>query len=313
LSLNLVYENGLHLNGTSLWFDALEPRTMSFISSARHRVLQHGRLLMSPPTARLVRGVGRGRALVASYEQSFSIGKMRLTLFPAGSVLGAAQLLVEHLGQRLLYSGTVGPLEGLRSVRPVRVARCEVLVIDTPDVPLHPTRQAAEASWESMGRRLSEVRGSGRTPLVLCSALGTAQEILARREPGTRVRAHRAIQHANEEYRRFGVDLHRTLELRARGRFKPSELLLFPASLGASPSLARLRKVEVLDATELGLESANYATLDELEAFVASTGAKSVAVLGAQRRALLDRLEGKTELIELNIPMQGSLFAPQSP
>lgn len=308
--MNLVYENGLHLSGTSLWFDALEPRTLSFVSSARQHIPRHGRVLLSPATARFARGIGRGRGLVASYEQSFSIGKMRLTMLPSGSLLGAAQLLVEHQGARLLYSGRVGPLDGLRSVRPVRVARCDLLVLDTPAAPLLPNRSARDECWSRLWERVSQARSLGRTPLILCSALGIAQEILKRWPgQGSRVRAHRGIQRIDDEYRRFGIELPRTIELRARGRFKPSELLLFPSALASSPSLGRLRKVELLKADELGLESASYASVEELAEFAASTGAKSAVVLGLQRREVMARLREDVELVELDIPVQGSLFA----
>src|SRR5581483_11769148 len=50
----------------------------------------------------------RPHTLVAAYGRPFNLGGMRLELFPSGYGPGAASLLCEQAGHRLVYSGPVG-------------------------------------------------------------------------------------------------------------------------------------------------------------------------------------------------------------
>src|SRR4051812_44028696 len=58
--------------------------------------------------AALPRALRRTAALPAAYGQTFALGSLRLTLHPAGHVLGSAQVRCEANGLDLVYAGDIG-------------------------------------------------------------------------------------------------------------------------------------------------------------------------------------------------------------
>src|SRR5918911_1298182 len=106
--------NGLRVRGHALY---LEPRgrpPLGFLAHARGAppVLPQ-RMVTSAPTCKLLeaalpRALRRSAPLSAAYGQSFALGSLRLTLHPAGHVLGSAQLRCEAEGLDLVYAGDIG-------------------------------------------------------------------------------------------------------------------------------------------------------------------------------------------------------------
>ena len=98
------HRGGLHLKDTLLWFDAEQPRELSFVSHALvPGAFDHEKIICTDRTARLLRAMtiayGRGRrahqpqVLVTPFRRTFAIGNLSLELFPAGYVLGSASLM----------------------------------------------------------------------------------------------------------------------------------------------------------------------------------------------------------------------------
>src|SRR5437868_517084 len=129
--------NGLRVRGHSLY---LEPRgrpPLGFLAHARGApsVLPQ-RMVVSVPTSKLLeaalpRALRRSAALSAAYGQTFALGSLRLTLHPAGHVLGSAQIRCEADDLDLVYAGDIG---GTGSRAPVTTEhfeqlRCETLAI----------------------------------------------------------------------------------------------------------------------------------------------------------------------------------------
>src|SRR4051794_40149281 len=95
---------------------------MGFLAHARGApsVLPE-RMVASPPTIQLLtaalpRALRRTAALPAAYGQTFALGSLRLTLHPAGHVLGSAQVHCEANGLDLVYAGDIGGTGGRASV-----------------------------------------------------------------------------------------------------------------------------------------------------------------------------------------------------
>jgi len=106
--------NGLRVRGHALY---LEPRgrpPLGFLAHARGAppVLPE-RMVVTGPTSKLLeaalpRALRRTAALPAAYGQTFALGSLRLTLHPAGHVLGSAQVRCEAEGLDLVYAGDIG-------------------------------------------------------------------------------------------------------------------------------------------------------------------------------------------------------------
>jgi len=237
---SIEYDDGLHLVGTVLWFDAPRARDLCFVSHARFgRLPSHRKVLCSQATARLARRqLERATLLVSPFSHPFSLGDLNIELLPSGHMLGAAQVRVERGDETVVYAGDV-LLSGTRTCEPAQVRCCDTLVVGCqyahPAVHLPPREEteAAVLAW------VRETLGNGETPVLLAPRVGKAQDLLALLGgEGIRVRAHRQIQAHTAVYREHGLSFP---QVRAwRGAPAPDEAVVWPASLRGSPALRRL-------------------------------------------------------------------------
>ena len=173
----VVSDRGLNLLGTVLWFDAEARTELCFASSARlRRPGRHRKLVCSSATGTLfglrdARLARRPRVLTGPFGQPFRLGPLTLELLPAGGLLGAAQLVVEHEGRRTLYVGALGP-----------GAEAPTADLVVAAAPCRPPSSALPAPEERDARLLAfvdERLRAGESPLLLADALGPAQDLLA--------------------------------------------------------------------------------------------------------------------------------------
>src|SRR5574340_786679 len=142
-----LHRGELRVTGSALHLDATRRVECAFVSHAHgDHIGRHDRTIATAPTLALMRhrlGEGKRRKtehLPASFRAPFGLGELTLELFPAGHVLGSAQVRVTRGGVTLGYSG---------------------------DLCTEPTPAAERA----------EVMGCA-APVLLGYALGKAQEIL---------------------------------------------------------------------------------------------------------------------------------------
>src|SRR5712691_7122386 len=106
--------HGLRLRGTQLYVDPVGRPQIGFLAHARGaRATLPERTVATARTLALLAAFQRSSLrkaapLPAAYGQSFALAGVRLSLHPAGHVLGSAQLRCESDGQVLVYSGDLG-------------------------------------------------------------------------------------------------------------------------------------------------------------------------------------------------------------
>jgi len=115
---------------------------------------------------------------LVEYGEAVDRRGVRVSLHPAGHVLGSAQVRVEHGGEVWVVSGDYKPeADGVSTAfEPVR---CDVFITEaTFGLPIYRWRPTGEvmASIEAWRRSNAE---SGRTGVLLAYALGKAQRLLA--------------------------------------------------------------------------------------------------------------------------------------
>src|SRR5436190_6828136 len=102
--------HGIHLPEIDLWLDCTEDCGINWISHGHsdHARGLHGRVFSTPETAEIYRmrvpdaaNAGNTEPLPSEYNGA------HLTAFPASHIVGAAQLLVEYGGERLVYTGDI--------------------------------------------------------------------------------------------------------------------------------------------------------------------------------------------------------------
>jgi Cft2 family RNA processing exonuclease len=179
--MDLTYQHGLYLPAMDLWLDAHAVKPVAVVSHAHaDHARRHERTLATPSTARLLtQRQAAGRCLVPlPFGERTRYGEGWLTLLPAGHVLGSAQVLVEHAGHRLLYTGDFKLRPSLTS-ETAEATRADTLVIEStfgrPQYRFPPAE-------EVLGRIEQFCRAAlaaGETPVLFAYSLGKAQELVA--------------------------------------------------------------------------------------------------------------------------------------
>jgi putative mRNA 3-end processing factor len=130
---------------------------------------------------------------------------MSVTLYPAGHILGSAQILIEHDGRRLLYSGDFCP-EKTSAAEEIEIPRADTLIMEcTYGLPEHkfPPRESVVESLIAFAQKALD---DGRTPVCLAYALGKGQEVLRILSTnGFDVAVEAETYRLAKVYERFGV------------------------------------------------------------------------------------------------------------
>jgi len=257
----------------------------------------------------------RPHALVAAYGRPFNLGEMRLELFASGYGPGAASLLCEDDGRRMVYSGPVGA-----KAAEVRVA--DALCLDGTFGSSRFVFPAIEQALESVAAFAAARLAEGQTPVVLAHTRGgllACADVLAR--AAMALRAHRAVMAAAASYRAAGLVV--PALARFAGGLAAGEALLWPAHARDAPALRRLAAPAFLLASGAAadpatLESARVdaavplstmADFAGLLRYVEATGAREVAVLHATDAELCQTLRARgIDAYAVGPPEQISLF-----
>jgi Cft2 family RNA processing exonuclease len=208
--MQIHYRNGIYLPQSNFWLDPHGVQQCAVVSHAHADHMRgHERVICTPPTAAMMRlrGATISRFQTPAFDEAFEIGGARVTLFPAGHVLGSSQVLVESQGKRLLYSGDFKLRPGL-SAEAATVPRADVLIMET-------TFGLPRYSFPERERVMDDVKafcryalGDGCTPVLFCYSLGKGQEVLAGLD-GVEfpIYLHSAHWKMANLYREFGVKL----------------------------------------------------------------------------------------------------------
>jgi Cft2 family RNA processing exonuclease len=175
---------GIHIPEIDLWLDPQETVETAWISHAHsdHARGRHASVIATPETLALYRvrwpeDPEVPQALTPlDYGKSLSLRGATLTALPAGHILGAAQILIEHRGYRLLYTGDfklMPPLCG----RTAETARCHHVIMEsTFGLPIYQFLRA-EAAREAIVRFAEEALDEKALPVFFGYPLGRGQEI----------------------------------------------------------------------------------------------------------------------------------------
>jgi hypothetical protein len=276
-----VYRGGVRIAGTVLSCDAAVGTDLVFLSHApifevrgrRARIAAAGRrrVLATELTLALL-GSGAARrpeaALTVVPGRPFSLGGLRLELFGSGFMPGAASLLCEHGGRRIVYAGRVG------TGPDVEVRAADALCLDARDAARGVAFPPRDEALAAVGHVVREALASGAAPVVVLDALEAAPLVAAAlAADGLALRAHRAIALAASAFRHAGLEI--PAPGRYMGRMGPGEVLLWPARERLP---ARRRGGRELRFVHVAAMTADFAGLLR---YVRATGASEVAVMNA--------------------------------
>ncbi|MCD6404837.1 MAG: hypothetical protein J7M19_03320, partial [Planctomycetes bacterium] len=173
------------------------------------------------------------------YGHPLEMDSATVTLFPAGHILGSAQIVVDHGGKRLLYSGDFCP-QATAAAEAIEIPKAHTLIMEcTYGLPEHrfpPREETVDELYSFVEKSLS----AGRTPVLLCYALGKGQEVLRLLAGGEYTAAvEDETFRIAKIYEAFGVGFgdYRLLDSPAR----PGEVVITPSIKRAGGFLRRAR------------------------------------------------------------------------
>ena len=235
---------GLYCAAGDFYIDAWAPVERNVVTHAHadHARAGHARYLAAAEGAALLRTrLGDVTLETIGYGESVTIGDAKVSLHPAGHILGSAQVRVESRGEVWAVSGDYR-VEADATCSAFEPVRCDTFVSEsTFGLPVY--------RWERQETILQAIAGwwcdnaaAGRTSVLYAYACGKAQRILAGLPAGPGpILCHGAVEKLNDAYRASGVALPATrhasepIDGEALGR----ALVIAPPSAHGSPWIRR--------------------------------------------------------------------------
>lgn len=178
----------------------------AYLTSADGAPVLRQRLDLSAP----IRGLAYGHAL--------DVDGVRLSLHPAGHILGSSQVRVEHKGEIWVVSGDY-KTEPDPTCPPWEAVRCHTFVSEcTFGLPVYRWQDTA-AVFGDIHAWWRANQEAEKTTLLFAYALGKAQRLLAGLDPAVGpILTHGAVERLNAVYRAAGVALPPTTHVAASDR-----------------------------------------------------------------------------------------------
>jgi putative mRNA 3-end processing factor len=227
------------------------------------------------------------------YGEVREIGGARISLHPAGHVLGSSQVRVEHGGEVWVVSGDY-KLDPDPTCEPFEPVRCDVFVTEsTFGLPIYRWRTPGEI-FAGIDRWWAGNAAQGRASVLFCYAFGKAQRILASVDTSIGpIFVHGAVEALNHGYRECGVALPPTRLATEMTRPEAAgALIVAPPSAQSTPWLKRfgdysdafasgwmqIRGARRQRAVDQGFVLSDHADWPGLNRAIAATGARTVLV-----------------------------------
>src|SRR5215210_7655451 len=173
------FPEGLYIKPADAWVDPNVPKPRALVTHghADHARGGHGQVFATPETLAIMEcryGAQPGGRATA-YGETVGLGEVEASFVPAGHVLGSAQILLEHKGERVVVSGDYKRRPD-PTCPPFEPVPCDVFVTEaTFALPIfcHPPDTDAIAKLLETLRLYPE-----RSILVGVYALGKAQRLI---------------------------------------------------------------------------------------------------------------------------------------
>ena len=292
---------GLYCPPGRFFIDPWRPVERAVITHAHadHARRGHGAYLATAISAGVLRArLGDITLQGLAYGEAVELDGVRVSLHPAGHVLGSAQVRVEHGGQVWVASGDYfasGAGDHNSTCAPFEPQRCDCFITEsTFGLPIYRWRAQHEvmAEIDAWWRSNAE---AGRASLLLGYSFGKAQRLLAGVDATIGpIVVHGAVEPLNEAYRAAGVALPPTQKVDAlddKALLRRALVVAPPAVLGSawakklgeqSDAFAsgwmQLRGARRRQGVDRGFVLSDHADWPGLQRAIAATGASRVIV-----------------------------------
>lgn len=243
-----------------------------------------------------------GTTQAAAYGESVSLNGVTVTFYPAGHILGSAQILLEKEGCRIVASGDYKPGADPTAL-PFAPIRCHVFISEaTFGLPVFRHPEPADEIAKLMQ---SLALFPERAHLVGAYALGKAQRVMALLRAAGHERPillHGAMEKLTAYYQAEGIDLGEVAPARGlKGAELAGAVVLCPPSsltdvwsrrfpdpvTAFASGWMRIRARARQNGVELPLIISDHADWDDLQASILATGCEELWVTHGQEDALV--------------------------
>ncbi|WP_449394187.1 ligase-associated DNA damage response exonuclease [Devosia riboflavina] len=306
--MGFIIDRNLYVPALDAWIDPSEPKARAIITHghADHARSGHGSVLATPDTVEIMKVrygedcAGRFQGL--DFHEPLKIDGATVTFFPAGHILGSAQVLIEAEGQRAVVTGDYKRLRD-RTAQPYEPVDCDLLVTEaTFGLPVfqHPDPK------DEIARLLKSVAAQPeRSHLIGCYALGKSQRVIALlRDAGwdKPIYLHGAMIRLCELYQALGVELGELLPATGMGKAEMmGQIVIAPPSAIRDRWSRRFPDPVVCQASgwmsvkqrarqalvELPLVISDHCDWGELNVSILESGAETVWVTHGREDALV--------------------------
>jgi putative mRNA 3-end processing factor len=205
-----VFPEGIYVAPADAWIDPSQPKARALITHghADHARGGHGAVWATPETLAIMEcRYGPQSGVPVAYGEAIRLGEMDVSFVPAGHVLGSAQILLEHKGERIVVSGDYKRRPD-PTCAPFQPIPCDIFITEaTFGLPVfrHPD------TGSEIDRLLARLHANrDRCVLVGAYALGKAQRLIMElrgRGHHDPIYIHGALQRLCELYVEQGVAL----------------------------------------------------------------------------------------------------------
>jgi putative mRNA 3-end processing factor len=205
------FPEGIYIRPADAWVDPSEPKARALVTHGHgdHARGGHGQVWATAETLAIMgcRYGPQPGGCAVGYGEVVRVGEVDMSLVPAGHVLGSAQIVLEHAGERVVVSGDYKRRPD-PTCSPFEPVPCDIFITEaTFGLPVF--RHPETAS--EIDRLLARLHDNPeRCVLVGAYALGKAQRLiveLRRRGHSDPIYIHGALQRLCELYEEQGVPL----------------------------------------------------------------------------------------------------------
>jgi putative mRNA 3-end processing factor len=228
------------------------------------------------------------------YGELMELNGVKISLHPAGHLLGSAQVRVEHQGEVWVISGDY-KTQADTTCAPFEPVKCDVFITEsTFGLPIYRWKPQ-QAVFDEINHWWRENQAADRTSIIYAYALGKAQRVLSGLDPSVGpILLHGAVSRLTEVYERAGVKLppwsHATPELAKQTR--GNAMVIAPPSAQGTPWLRKFGEQSSAATSgwmqvrgnrrrgnvDRGFVLSDHADWDGLLGAIRATGAKRIGV-----------------------------------
>jgi putative mRNA 3-end processing factor len=301
--LIIARPEGLYCPPGDFYIDPWQPVERAVITHAHsdHARAGHTHYLAARPGAGVLLSRLPGIALqTAAYGEQIDMHGVKVSLHPAGHVLGSAQVRVEHAGRVWVASGDY-KLDADPTCDAFEPVRCDTFITEsTFGLPIY-RWEPPQTVFDGIDSWWRHNAAEGRASVLFCYSFGKAQHILAGVDAAIGpIFCHGAVEPLNRAYREAGVALppvRVVSEVAAKDKavFRQALIVAPPSAQGSawlrrfgdySDAFAsgwmRLRGTRRRRGVDRGFVLSDHADWPGLQSAIGATGAARVIVTHGQ-------------------------------